>query len=547
VAAALAALTVFLFLTGGGQIDVAGLTVSSRDWRRPAALLAALLAARALFLWQRRGPQLRARIEGDVALIGFGAICALLPALTLRFLDLACGGLDSHGYVSAARLIASGRLSVPQPIAEWLPVDNAIDALTPLGYVPSLDGRDIVPMYPPGLPLVMALFRAVLGADGPFFVAPVLGATTIALSYGVVSALGGRLAGGLSAAAIAAHPVFFTYSLQAMSDVPATFWVVLAGFCLTRNRAWPAWAGAAAGMAMLTRPPLALAAAVFACIVFVERRAASVRFVAGFAPFVAALILLNMLLYGSPALSGYGSPGDLFSANVIPRNLQVYSRWMLNVHTPVLVVMLAAAWFVCNRRAVAAALLLFAAVAAPYMAYVPSFDDWEMLRFLLPGVVFLIMISACALARILERLAPAPAAALLAVTVAAAVTAGWYQYVQNRQVFQLWIADSKYPEVARWISRNSDDNALVFASLHSGSVRYYSGRTTIRWDRIPAGQLSQAVAAIAGRGHRMFLVLDGNDERQEFASRFDDAALAGVRIEFVDRHVNAYLATVAPR
>ena len=98
-----AALTVFLFLTGGGQIDVAGLTLSSRDWRRPAALLAALLAARALFLWQRRGPQLRARIEGDVALIGFGALCVLLPALTLRFLDMACGGLDSHGYVSAAR------------------------------------------------------------------------------------------------------------------------------------------------------------------------------------------------------------------------------------------------------------------------------------------------------------------------------------------------------------------------------------------------------------------------------------------------------------
>lgn len=167
-AAALAAVSIFLALTGGGRTEIAGIAISARNATRPAGLLAGLLLWRALLLWRDRArPGTLQRLADEVARIGLGAVVLLMTGLGLRYLVRACGGLDSHGYVSAAALLTTGRLSVPQPLVEWLPLDGAIDALTPLGYVPSLDGGAIVPRFPLGLPLIMALFRIVGGSDGP--------------------------------------------------------------------------------------------------------------------------------------------------------------------------------------------------------------------------------------------------------------------------------------------------------------------------------------------------------------------------------------------
>ena len=71
-------------------------------------------------------------------------------------------------------------------------------------------------------------------------------------------------------------------------------------------------------------------------------------------------------------------------------------------------------------------------------------------------------------------------------------------------------------------------------------------RRRVRWDRIPADRLAATVASIGSRGSRMFLVLDGNAEREEFEQRFGSDP-SGVRIEFVDRVRDVSLATVQSR
>ena len=109
--AALSALSLFLALTGGGRIAIAGLTLSSRDWRRPAALATMLVVGRLLYLWRdRRRVGHLARGISEVAASGLGAISLLMLALGLRYLVKACGGLDSSGYVSAAALMTAGHL-----------------------------------------------------------------------------------------------------------------------------------------------------------------------------------------------------------------------------------------------------------------------------------------------------------------------------------------------------------------------------------------------------------------------------------------------------
>lgn len=63
---------------------MAGMNVSSRDWRRPAGLAAVLLLGRAVYLWRDRArPRHLQRLSDEAALCVFSAISLLMFALGL--------------------------------------------------------------------------------------------------------------------------------------------------------------------------------------------------------------------------------------------------------------------------------------------------------------------------------------------------------------------------------------------------------------------------------------------------------------------------------
>jgi len=535
----LLSVTLFTALTGGGRLGAGGFALSVRDWTRPAILLAVLCLCWIVVLWRdRASPDRLQRACDQLARAGLAAIVLLLGGLGLWALVDSCGGLDSHGYVSAARAVESGHLTVAQPLVSWLPLERAIDSLAPLGWVPAVDGHAIVPRFPLGLPLVMAAFEAIAGPRGPFYVAPVLGAATVWFAFVLARRAGDARAAGLAAALVAAHPLFFTYAIQPMSDVPATFWIGLAVTLLYRDRQFPVLAGAAAGMATLTRPTLAVAGLVLAGFSDARR-----RFLIGILPFVGISLAVNAILYGSPLSSGYGGNASLFAVHVVPRNVVVYGKWLLIINTPLLALLLVAAWFVVDRRLFAIGCTVFAAVSLPYLFYVFEADDWEMLRFLLPGLVPLIAVAAVAAAALAERHLPMRMAPLAVVALAGGVAAASLAFLEGRGVFRLRQVESKYPAVASWIDQHTAADAIVLAALHSGSVHYYSGRTTLRWDQIPPDRLAPTLAAVAARKRAAFLVIDGDGERLEFFKRF--GANPPARIAFVDRVQNVFLATIA--
>ena len=108
------------------------------------------------------------------------------------------------------------------------------------------------------------------------------------------------------------------------------------------------------------------------------------------------MAVLNAVRYGSPLASGYGGTDVLFSMAHVAPNLDRYSRWLVETHTPfVALALLAPVWMWRDgaraRWAVAggAAVIL---TAATYLAYT-VFDDWWYIRFLLPALPVLLVLA----------------------------------------------------------------------------------------------------------------------------------------------------------
>src|SRR3954454_21883377 len=133
-------------LTGGRRLEIAGAAISARDWSRP------LAAAIVLFVASQTPGLVRRRVTAGEVVRRFAVIVtATLPAVALAFTAVyiihACGGLDSHGYVAFSELLSRGKLSRPLPELPWLAVDRRAEVLSPLGFIPSLDGRSIIPEF----------------------------------------------------------------------------------------------------------------------------------------------------------------------------------------------------------------------------------------------------------------------------------------------------------------------------------------------------------------------------------------------------------------
>ena len=241
---ATAALALLTTLDPGLRVPLGFLTLSVNSPIRP-ALIALTLAALRL----RWPPPTRSSLTSTHLLLA--SLAAASVGYWLRYLTTVSGGADSYGYISAAGLLADGRLITPQPDAAWLPAANAIAALSPLGYTPYADTTSIVPLYPLGYPALVALTAAIVPVSiAPYLVTPVLGILVLVLVYRIAIAwTGSATTAWLSTALVAWDALFITYAKQPMSDVPATAFVLTAVWCLTPTTPAPLLAGLSAGVA----------------------------------------------------------------------------------------------------------------------------------------------------------------------------------------------------------------------------------------------------------------------------------------------------------
>jgi hypothetical protein len=238
-------------------------------------------------------------------------------------------------------------------------------------------------------------------------------------------------------------------------------------------------------------------------------------FVAAMVPAAVVMLSLNAARYGAPLASGYGDTGALFSWTHVAPNLARYPRWLIETHSPILLLAAAGPVILWRRGRVREALagtLAIAAVSATYICYT-VFDDWWYLRFLLPILpLLLIFVVVTAWAMGSRSAWVVPLATLL--------LAGWYLDVAHaRHALDLQALESRFRAAGAYAARELPANAVVFAVQQSGSVRYHGGRASLAWDSVPAEALDASIEALRGRVDGVFVALE-EEEEIGFRARF---------------------------
>jgi hypothetical protein len=508
-----AAWSIALAVFGGIDLRAGGIVLTSNEPVRPLVAAAVLLAIFVLAGGRIAQPaRLLRAMRGSHAMTGSRRLVGpngLAWGLTATVVVVgwiygckAVVGADSYGYLSQSDLWQQGSLKIRQPFAAEVPWPDAGWMFSPIGsYRPMhlyrrVEGEDrwtIVPLYPIGLPILLAGAGTIAGYQAKFMVVPLLAGLAVIATYGIGVRLVSPTAGLIGAWLVATSPAFVFMTMPVMSDVPVTALVAAAFYLLIGpGVARAGGAGAVISLAVLVRPVLAPLVGVMGLwylVRFMDRedRDRTIRAAAAFAvcglPAAILFALTNSHLYGSVTTTGYGALDTRFSLEYVPQNLSNYVRWFAETQTPaaflgIVAVMLPIRRFwpePASRRAASLSGLCVLVVWGLYFVY-EAWDVWWYLRFLLPSYPFIFVGVGAVGAALVRGRGRAARAALWAVV----VTWGAFQIwtASDRRAFEIWRDDRRAVPVAEMTRTVTPRDSLILAGEHTGSVRYYGGRMT---------------------------------------------------------------------
>jgi hypothetical protein len=530
---------------GSGVYSTAfGIRLSSQTLWRPALVACVAIA---LFVSGSDARQHRlARVWHQVlqhSTLGAVLLAVLTVGISFRVSTFEALGADAYGYVSQAHLWANGNLVQHEPLSLRAPWPDAEWTFAPLGYRPGLERGTTVPTYPPGLPLFMAGLLVLFGRSGPFFVVPLLGGVAIFATFLLGRRAAGEACGLAGAALLLTSPIFLFQLKEPMSDVPVTACWLVAILLVSRTTPVSIFAaGLATSAAILIRPNLVPLAAVLGLLVLLCSANTLVRrllnasiFSSAAIPGCIAVALVNKKLYGSALSSGYGDTSFLFQLHYFWTNLSRYSRWLLEMETPFILLAPLGSWLLLRpeysssdlhsltTRTLSRLFVAFAAVLyACYALYVP-FDNWTFLRFLLPAISLLLLLCGVVVVELNKQL-PSFLPRFLLVT-SMVVFLAWRWDVSGLKPPRQ--QDRRFAVIGEYLQDNLPPNAILFSMLHSGSIRYYSGRLTLRWDLLPSEWLDRSLVFLTSNGYQPFLLIEQGWERKQFVEKFSAQSRVG--------------------
>jgi hypothetical protein len=248
------------------------------------------------------------------------------------------------------------------------------------------------------------------------------------------------------------------------------------------------------------------------------------------APFALFVGWLFNDLYGSPLRSGYGDNAGLFGLEHLPHNLLAYPSWLIETQGPLVFLFLLSPIVAVWRRDRSSLRWSYFAfltvIVASYLVYLP-FDAWWYLRFLLPAFPFIFILSADAVWTSTSGLSPDRRTVAMALFAIVLLAIG----ARNSDTFDVLSVgrgERKYIEVGRYLNGVLPRNAVVYSMQHCGSIRYYSGRLTLRWDYLPEDWLDRSIEYMRQAGYEPVWLLDDWEVplvRERFASQAHAARL----------------------
>lgn len=341
------------------------------------------------------------------------AVAGLAFALTFGGSVFSASVSDTSGYVSAAKGLMDDELVRPAPLQLIPSITGMYVPTSPLAYVPGPAAGTEVPVYPLGLPYLMAATETVLGPRAAFAVTPLSLAMLALLAFVLARDAAGNAAGIGAAVLVVADPAALLNAVWGMSDVPAAAcWIAAWYFALRDTRSSAITAGCLCALGSTIRPILGPLAVVIGCQCLLSNAPVGVpsrwnwgRCGAFLCVAIAGPLLVawsQSALYGNPFRSGYPAGIAMFGLAYVGQNLRNYPHLFIDVHGPGLAATLAAGLaFVLSpspigrlvRTGIPLAVLNFAL----YAIYLP-YDSWPFLRFLLPATTVIFVIASAGLA-----------------------------------------------------------------------------------------------------------------------------------------------------
>ncbi|MFN7979714.1 MAG: hypothetical protein U0P30_16390 [Vicinamibacterales bacterium] len=437
----------------------------------------------------------------------------------------AVGGSDSSCYALMTRAYVEGRAQPDSALAREAPWPDATVVAAPGGFLPAPDRPGAAaPVCAPGYSLLVAPVAWAAGLAAIHVVPPIAAALVVWCAWLLGARLGSPWAGVGAALLTATHPIVWFQAVQPMNDITtAALWLGATVAALDR-RAWTT--GALVGLGLVVRPNLAPAAVAITLVcVWLSsrdiREAAAVfgRVCLAAAPGVAIVLWLNAVLYGSPARSGYGDLGVLFSMANVPVNLARYGATWIATGTPVVLLALIAPFVAApaHRGRSWALAIIASALSVVYLAYRP-FPEWWYLRFLLPAVVLGLTMTSAALLTLGERVAGrAGVGVALAVLLAVAVVTA--RSPQAAEARGLWRLESRFTTTAEAMTTNVPATSPAITGWQSGPIRFGPGHEVLMWDALDPAWLDRAIAWLGERGTPPVIVLETWEEAP-FRTRF---------------------------
>jgi len=461
-----------------------------------------------------------------LVLLGLGL---LMYALFLGFnMGAIAGGSDSSGYLNNARLLRQGRVATGYREIAGLPAGKLPGfAYVPLGFSPA-GPHKMVPTYPIGLPLLIDVVASVMGVGAaPSWTISIHAIVGVILMFLLCCACGLTVGwAALGALLLGMCPVYMSYSVQMMSDVPATTWAlaaVLLAWLSRRDSRLSLPAGFALGVAVLVRPSnlmLVLPAAV--ALGANWRR--WLGFIAGGLPLALMLSAYNYTAYGHVFTSGYGRIDPLLRWEYFPVSMAHYAKWMPILLTPF--GLLALGLPLCARRMPRWAILLAAwglPIVGFYAFYFHTHEIWWYLRFVLPAFpafwIAALLVADDLLRRVhWRRFAPSGSlrAGLAGVLLGAVVFSYAWNWDRKLGASRSGNEEKVYLHVIDYVRVQIPPNAVIFAMQVSGSLFYYTKFPIVRWDHIKSTHFDKLAKAASAARMPIYAVFFPFEEKRVF-------------------------------
>ncbi len=460
-------------------------------------------------------------------------LCWVFAIVTVAFGVLANTGIgagsDSYGYVSQADLWLKGDLRIEQPDARKVPWPNSQWTMAPLGYRPSADRNAIVPVYAPGLPMMFAVTKQLAGQCAIRWVVPLSGGLLVLATFGIGRRMLSEQIGAAASWLVLTSPAVLTMLGQPMSDIPvASCWAVATYGCLSASLSGAALAGVFAALAILIRPNLVHVGLVMGIWLIAKdiKRAGVYAIPTTLA--CAGIALLNHYLYGSATSSGYGDLAHLFEPQRGLANLPRYGWWLLESQTPVaiagVIALFVPARLLSRRHLPIEGRGLLAAICAgvivAYLFWI-VFDAWWYLRFLLPAWPAIFITTAWLFAW--PSGWPFGVSGPLAV-LCLGLYGRWFAH--HSGIFDLGEGDRRYVAAATLTERATPAASVILSMQHSGTVRYYGSRMSLRYDYLEPRWLDRSISWLVEQGVHPYVLVD-DWEVPEFQKRFAGASELG--------------------